>query len=147
MTIEKEDYEPYREVIQVPPFDLMEATFSLTPINVFTGQVIDSDSGKPVVGAVVTLNMTYLARTDEQGVFSFTDAPSGSYEVRVGAAGYCAFLAAASLPADAKVFQEYRLTPLGEISVVKIDPGYDGFLHFLDQVDCPVEFNVTVDWG
>ncbi|ESQ89080.1 hypothetical protein ABAC460_13505, partial [Asticcacaulis sp. AC460] len=59
---------------------------------VFTGDVVDG-SGKPVVGATVTIvsNQTGISRsttTSSTGTFSFSNLPIGDYDVMVEASGY-----------------------------------------------------------
>ncbi|GEM_PF-3035654 len=62
--------------------------FVLTPPGTLTGQVTDSDSGEPIAGAVVLRSGGNPATTNENGVFTFTNIPSGAQKFTTSAEGY-----------------------------------------------------------
>jgi iron complex outermembrane recepter protein len=63
------------------------AQFSLS------GKVIEKDSEESLSGASVVLNQTFLAvSTDQNGEFSFSDLPSGTYILKISFVGFENFL-------------------------------------------------------
>ena len=55
-----------------------------------SGQVADSETGLPLVGAHVRMDgiTSYQMVSDNRGAFSFENVPKGSYEIRVSFVGY-----------------------------------------------------------
>lgn len=52
------------------------------------GTIVDSASGKPVAGAVVTVDTVLTATTDATGKFTIEKVPSGIVDYTVQATGY-----------------------------------------------------------
>lgn len=76
------------------------------------GQVTDSSTGDPVEGALVWLvgSTIHLARSASDGDYEFTDAPAGSYCIRVDSPGYDATSVCISVSAGASIVVDLPLT-------------------------------------
>ena len=68
------------------PFLVVSVVFSQVEIK---GKVTDSETGKPIIGASVLLEGTFMgAATDASGNYVIYRVPSGKYTIRVSSVGY-----------------------------------------------------------
>ncbi len=59
-----------------------------TRVGRLSGRVSDSTTGKPVSGATISILGRPRAKTDEEGNYSMSDAPAGSYQISIRRAGF-----------------------------------------------------------
>jgi uncharacterized surface anchored protein len=79
------------------------------------GTVVDSRTGKPVAGAVITLKGKPNAQTDSSGRFRFGDLAPGTYSVGVKKNGYANGTGSFSVKAGGTTSLRVRLSPLATI--------------------------------
>lgn len=104
-----EAIEPEPAIVEPPTFEVH-------------GRVVESDSGRPVVGAVVAVvgEDTPAQVTDSAGRFVTYDLPEGEVSFEVSHPGYQAMRCTAAVPSDV----ECALVPLsneGELHIVALD--------------------------
>ena len=90
---------------------LLAAAPSLAQTAVVSGQIIDADTGDPLVGA--TVNVVSLSRgaaTDIDGEYSFS-VPPGNYVLRASFVGYTTQEAQISAAAGGVLTQNFSLSP------------------------------------
>ncbi|MBE7500129.1 MAG: carboxypeptidase regulatory-like domain-containing protein [Verrucomicrobiales bacterium] len=147
LVLRKPDFEDHREVLDVPPFAMLERTFRLQRAISLRGVVVQRDTGMPLAGASVMMGLVHTI-TDELGRFEFRGVPAGHYTLTARKAGFFAASSEVSLPEAASHPRTIVLERLGGVSVVGIRAvQYPGLLHFLGNVPLNVEFEVQVDWG
>ncbi|MDT3697343.1 MAG: TonB-dependent receptor [Ignavibacterium sp.] len=82
----------------------------------FQGKVSDSKTNQPISGAFVFINYNYSTYTNNHGLFTIHDIPSGSYEIKISRLGYKLF--------SDKVTIESSMKDLGitlEPSLIELD--------------------------
>jgi len=73
----------------------------LTGSSSLTGTLIDPDTGQPIAGAVVTLQGTSLTTlTDQNGIYIFTNIPSGDYTLIINPVDHALLSVDVSLSPD-----------------------------------------------
>ncbi|HXX63132.1 MAG TPA: carboxypeptidase-like regulatory domain-containing protein, partial [Bacteroidota bacterium] len=74
------------------------------------GRVLDSETGEPLVGALVVLQSTSLgAATDFNGKYYVPNIPAGTYTVRISYLGYAAITREITITADATAEHVFRM--------------------------------------
>lgn len=75
------------------------------------GSVLNSENNKPIVGANILLEDTFLgAATDENGNFAIRNVPVGEYTISAGVIGYGVKKLKINVVPD-KMFLSFLLTP------------------------------------
>jgi len=77
-------------------------TFSFAS-NVFTGQIVDSDTNLPLSNVNIQIEEKVGTVSDDLGFFLFSDISSGGYQIKVSHIGYIPFLTTIVLPDDNKI--------------------------------------------
>ncbi|MBK6397763.1 MAG: carboxypeptidase-like regulatory domain-containing protein [Bacteroidetes bacterium] len=86
--------------------------------NNLSGTIVDSKDQSPVSGAVVRLTNSFVGTTsDEQGKFSFSKMPGGSYEVLISHIAYDQQTVSISTSATNKVLLELKVYLADEITI------------------------------
>jgi hypothetical protein len=75
-----------------------------------TGTLVDS-TGKPVAGAVVTVDTVLTATTDASGKFSISNVPSGLTDYTVQATGYAVVNSSADIEPNKPFELDLTLAP------------------------------------
>jgi iron complex outermembrane receptor protein len=92
-----------------------------------SGQVADSETGLPLVGAHVRMDgiTSYQMVSDNRGAFSFENVPKGSYEIRVSFVGYQTYKERLAFKEDAHLSIDIKEGLLGEEVVVMANRVHD----------------------
>ena len=78
--------------------------------SIVQGTIVDS-SGKPVAGAVVTIDTVLTATTDASGKFTITAVPSGLTDYTVQASGYTVVNSSANIEPSKPFELDITLSP------------------------------------
>lgn len=78
-----------------------------------SGMVVDEGSNEPLSGVLLSVvEARLVARTDEDGAFSFPDVSHGEVTLRVSIGGYASLVERLSVVEDEAVFLHLTLAPL-----------------------------------
>jgi hypothetical protein len=120
----------------------------LTRGALLTGKVIDSETRKPIVGAVVALdaatntsaNSISPARSDDSGTYSLDGAPPGPFSIRITSDKYRSrIISGLTTRSGAALVQDVELTPRG-------DGGADNEMAGVGAVLIPHPRGVAISW-
>ena len=113
-----------------------------------TGKVIDSETRKPIVGAVIALdaitttsaNSISPARSDDSGAYSLDGAPPGPFSIRVVSDKYRSrIISGLTTRSGIALVQDVELTPRG-------DGGADNEMAGVGAVLMPQPRGVAISW-
>ena len=115
---------------------------------VLTGKVIDSETRKPIAGAVIALdaitttsaNSIAPARSDDSGAYTLDGAPPGPFSIRIASEKYrTRILSGLTTRSGAAIVQDVELTPRG-------DGGADNEMAGVGAVLMPQPRGVAISW-
>jgi len=78
------------------------------------GTVTDADTGATLASVSISAN-DFIASTDENGVYQFSNSPAGSYTVSASLPGYMPATASVEVVAGQTTIQDFALSPTGNL--------------------------------
>ena len=121
---------------------------SAGPTSTVSGLVTDMN-GVALSGADIRIGNT-SGQSNSQGNFSIGNLVAGDYSISVSRTGYAAISEPISIPTNAQIRRDFRLSPnsaTSNINLLSVTSSYPGQRFFMDNVSKNVLFTTNVDWG
>jgi len=122
----------------------------------FSGVLYDYATGKPIIGATISIAGRPSVQTDQYGKFTFASLPVGEVMVTAAKAGYTFTTTTTSINQNSNSSKSFStkqklkqtLFPFGPTQI-EGDKYFNDSRHcyFLNGVPCSEKINVTIDWG
>ena len=116
-----DDYNENSRIVTVTSSQIINASFSLTPVDVpvtpttgtVSGTVMNSATNELISGATITVVGTSLnASTNDAGSYTILQVPEGTYRLSVTSSGYTGGSGSVTVTADTTSTMNFSLTPV-----------------------------------
>jgi hypothetical protein len=84
-----------------------------------TGRIVDAQSGKPLAGAIISLQGQPAAKTDNDGVYTVANLPQGSYRMSINKSGFAEQAKTTSVRASNATREDFSLRR----EAARVEPG------------------------
>jgi protocatechuate 3,4-dioxygenase beta subunit len=84
-----------------------------------TGRIVDAQSGKPVAGAIISLQGQAAAKSDTDGIYAIANLPQGNYRLNINKSGFAEQAKATSVRGGNATREDFSLRK----EVTRVEPG------------------------